>query len=275
MNTILSLLLPGFGQMLRGDFRKAGTIFGSAVITGWLTAGLGWLACGVWSVVDLTRRSSPAAAAGPGNSAPLNAAGAPSRAQGSAMAWVFKFTTLALCAAIVFQTLRSGNVLQSLEFVGVKLHFGSALASRAEQTEGGSAFSDLATGSVLPSGTASGTLQASEPPIPEAIASVPPASGAEGSLNLAGKWSSSEGVTYELRQEDGRVAIREISRILVLDVETASCSGTISGASLAASCETYLGTTGQIELVVAEDGTLVGEYRDYSTGGRVPMRLRR
>ena len=269
MDRIITLLLPGFGQMLRGDFRKAGTIFGSAVLTGWLTAGLGWLACGVWSVVDLTRSSSPAAAAGPSGST-----GAPSRAQGSSMAWVFKFTTLALCAAIVFQTLRSGNVLQSLEFVGVKLQFGSALATRAEQTEGGAALSDLATGSVLPSGTAS-ALEASEPRTPEPKASVQPASGAERSLSLAGDWSSSEGVKYELRQEDGRVAIREISRILVLDVETATCSGTVSGASLAASCRTYLGTTGEIQLAAAEDGTLVGEYRDYSTGARVPMRLRR
>lgn len=98
MNRILTLLLPGSGQLLRGDLRKAATIFGTAVVTGLLTGGAGWLACGVWSVVDLGASSSPAAAGSPSHTASSSAGGSPSAGHGTSMAWVFKFSTLALCA---------------------------------------------------------------------------------------------------------------------------------------------------------------------------------
>ena len=47
------------------------------------------------------------------------------------------------------------------------------------------------------------------------------------------------------------------------------------GPSLTAACQTYLGTTGEIQLAAAGSGLLVGEYRDYTTGARVPIQLSR
>ncbi len=136
MGNLLTFVSPGLGQVLRGEFRKAATMFGSAVITGLVTSGLGWLACGLWSVIDLGKTSASPAAAVP-NSAPAAASAAPAATggrAGSSMAWAFKFTLLAVCAVVVFQAIGSGNVLESMEFFGVRMQFASSLATQAERS---------------------------------------------------------------------------------------------------------------------------------------------
>lgn len=49
---ILSFFIPGVGQIYNGDTKKGVIMLGAAVLLGALTAGVGWLAIAVWSVVD-------------------------------------------------------------------------------------------------------------------------------------------------------------------------------------------------------------------------------
>ena len=164
--------------------------------------------------------------------------------------------------------------MQSLEFLGVKMQFSSALANQAERSESEPALSGLGP-SVMPSDPAAPTIATDQPVVTETSAiEAPPQPGGR-LLDVAGNWRNAEGATYEIRQEGDQVTIREISHIFVLPVETASCRGTLSGAGLTAACETYVGTTGEIQLAAAGAGMLMGEYRDYTTGARIVMQLSR
>jgi TM2 domain-containing membrane protein YozV len=49
--TVLSVLIPGLGQLYNGEMKKGLVMFGAACV-GLLFLGLGWLAVMIWSAID-------------------------------------------------------------------------------------------------------------------------------------------------------------------------------------------------------------------------------
>ena len=49
--TVLSVLIPGLGQLYNGEMKKGLVMFGAACV-GLLLLGLGWLAVMIWSAID-------------------------------------------------------------------------------------------------------------------------------------------------------------------------------------------------------------------------------
>lgn len=49
---LLSGLVVGVGQFYNGDIKKGAVMLIVALVAAWLTAGIGWLALAVWSMVD-------------------------------------------------------------------------------------------------------------------------------------------------------------------------------------------------------------------------------
>lgn len=261
--SLLTVLIPGLGQITRGELRKGATMFVSALVAGALTAGLGWLACGVWSLVDLGA-ARPAVATGP--SAPEAAGGG----RGSLMPWLFKFAVLATCAGLALTSIRSGQALRSLKFLGVEMAFDAPLSQVADAS-GSTAGAD-------PPG-ASALREESRAPVLSGVAVDRPRQGeaaAAAASDLSGTWSAGDGAQYVVTQEGSVVRIREMGRLFYIPVETATCAGTVREGELTATCTTAAGTTGDLTLTAAPDGaTLAGLYRDRATGGTLPMQLYR
>ena len=53
--TILSLFLPGLGQLINSDMKKGAVMFVLAVVLFVPTVGVGWFAVSIWSAVDAYR----------------------------------------------------------------------------------------------------------------------------------------------------------------------------------------------------------------------------
>lgn len=117
--------------------------------------------------------------------------------------------------------------------------------------------------------------RAAPPPAEPAGATPAAAVTSRGPVSLGGTWADTRGATYEFAQSRTDVQIREISRIVFIPVETANCIGTVTGSQVVAQCVTYVGTQGEVRLSLSDAGSLVGEYRDFTAGGVVPMMLTR
>lgn len=269
MSSFMTVLIPGLSQALAGNLRKGGTIFLLAVFLGAATGGLGWLLCGLWSLVD-SRSATPAPAA--------PAAPAAAGKSGGLAPWAFKFAVLGVGSAIALYSISQGRALQSLRFLGIELSFESSLGGRTAEVGGGGGGDTAPVAQAdLGGGVAANALReivaekgsAAEPD------ARPPASYA--ATDVSGTWRNVDGATYEISRTGSTVQIREMSILFFLPVETAACQGTVADGTIQAQCVIGVtGTNGVLELSVAEDGTaLVGGYRDLVTGAQVPLTLYR
>lgn len=295
MKSVITFLLPGIGQVFSGDARKGGIMFISAVILAPLTSGVGYFACGAWSVFDLKTRASPSAAPPASRSSVsdtarlLTTTEVPAAAGGgffhSVMPWLFKFTVLGLCAVLVLSNVRSGGALQSLEAFGVKLSF----ASLAREAEGGT--SAEASGDAVAREAAfaavanaylseqSGVAETAGGGSGGSSASVAHPDGSPSSPRstlpvFSGQWKSDLGATYQIQEVDGFVRIIETSRILFVPFVSMTCEGPRSGEYVRAECRTLDEYGG--ELVLARDpaGGLGGIFTSYANGMQIPVNLR-
>ena len=84
-------------------------------------------------------------------------------------------------------------------------------------------------------------------------------------VNLAGHWSSPEGLTYIMEQVGNQVTFAEFNPLL--NTVTAGGAGMINGRDFVLTYQTALGTSGQAHLRVSDDGaSMSGNYTDLSTG---------
>lgn len=191
------------------------------------------------------------------------------------MLWAFKFSILAICAALIVHNVSTGGVLQSLEFFGVKMQFAASMEARSDGSSDGAptrGVPDVETPVDPLDGEAISAFQPSVATSAELELSPPPAASL---LEIAGSWLDTSGATYEISQSGAEVRIREISRPYGIPFETASCVGRVTATAVAAECTTIAGTVGEVELTGNESGGLVGQYHDLSTGATVPIMLRR
>lgn len=115
------------------------------------------------------------------------------------------------------------------------------------------------------------TAPALAQPEPAAIETPQPAAGV---VNLAGQWSSAEGLTYVMEQVGNQVTFAEYNPLL--NTVTAGGAGSIDGRDFVLSYQTALGTTGQARLRVSDDGeSMSGNYTDLSTGMSQHITLQR
>ena len=266
MMSLLTFLLPGLSQLSNGQVRKGATMFGCAAFFGIITGGVGWVGCGIWSVID----ANAAKIASPGGSTPADsrAAAAPQGAStaGAVMPWVCKFSVLAAGVAVAFYSMNSGQALRSLSFLGLQMDFESSLSdlSASPANSGGGEFS-----------SALRDEDVDDAPAPEPTDSRGEVSEA-GAATLDGTWKNAEGAEYFITTAGDDVHIREMSKLFYFPIETATCSGTADARRVSVDCETYVGTSGALELTLASSGrVLTGSYLDATTGARVPMELRR
>ena len=109
---------------------------------------------------------------------------------------------------------------------------------------------------------------APQPPAPK------PHEEAPAEINLAGHWSSPEGLTYIMEQVGNQVTFAEFNPLL--NTVTAGGAGAINGRDFVLTYQTAVGTMGQARLRVSDDGeSMSGNYTDLSTGASQYITLER
>lgn len=267
----LTVIFPGLRQAQARQYGRAATLFLCAVVLLPFTGPVGWLTCGVWSLLaPLPAAPASSPTSGSAGQAPGSPPVPPTRGFDAA-AWL-KFAVLASGVAIAFFAMTQGRALSTLEFVGIKMTFESSMVRAAHEGE-----REPAAPAGEPMPAAVGLAGPGAPTAPSAsLAALVPRVGATPVANVAGSWMDPEGVRYEIVRTGDAVRIREVSQLFFIPIETGTCDGSLADRVITAHCTTYLGTTGILELTLDPRGTaLAGSYRDLLTGGWIPIRLAR
>jgi len=275
MSSVMTVLIPGLSQLRRGNFGKAAMMFVTAVFLGVITGGAGWFLGGIWSLIDspsttVTRRAKPSASS--------DDASASQTPQSDTAHWLFKFTLLAVCAAIVLYSISRGRALQSMEFLGVKMSFESSLGDLSKKVSDDNPPS---------AGEGKKPLEpAPEPRRVEAIANREEAGSVRPErttqtiqrpkLDTTGSWMDAQGATYEIVQRGESVHIVEVSKFYFIPIQTAECEGSIQDERITARCTTYNGLEADLFLTVAPGGrTITGDFRSRIGNVRMPFAISR
>ena len=274
MSSFLTVLLPGLAQMQTGQWRKAATMFLVALFLGPPTGGIGWLFSGLWSLMDAkgSFTGQPAASPPPpDNSADRRASSDPPASKGSVAPWVFKFAVLGVGASIAFYSISKGRALETLKFVGLELSFASSVGQLAN---GEPSPDPVTTADVMTDNPASAFAPSDDPK-----ASLAPdnSSATSTSSSITGSWKGSTGSTYGITEVGSMVTVIETSNLLgFIPVETGRCDGSVSNGEVTAPCIMSNGVMGMMTLSRSSDGnTLVGKFKEQTTGYELPLMLER
>jgi hypothetical protein len=274
VSSVMTIIVPGLSQLRSGNFGKAAIMFVTAVLLGVITGGAGWFLGGIWSLIDspsttVTRRAKPSASSEDGS--------ARQTPQSGTAQWLFKFTLLAVCAAIVLYSISRGRALQSMEFLGVKMSFESSLGDFSKKVSENP-----------PSGAEEKKPlePAPEPRGVEAIANREEAGSVRPErttqtiqrpqLDITGSWMDAQGATYEIVQRGESLHIVEVSKFYFIPIQTAECEGSIQDERITARCTTYNGLEADAFLTVAPGGrAITGEFRSRIGNVRMPLAISR